>query len=420
MIGYNPSHLNKNETLLEAFHRVEAYLIEHPLYQLYQTTDNYVVDKFDYSLGNIVLPDYGKVSAGDVVLFNNVYYAVVLSVDKVKQTFNIDEGIDFRGARGPQGQKGETGPQGAPGPKGETGSQGPQGEPGPQGPKGETGSQGPQGEPGPQGPKGETGSQGPQGEPGPQGPKGETGSQGPQGPQGAGLTSITLLNMQTGQETVTYNNDNGLTVNCDGQMTFSDISSPHGFQTKMNVPIVAGNGISIDADETNQKAVIKSTLRGYTYTGTFEANTFSTVVNRIMAILRNAVSIPLIELKPFDNEAIPLFGQMSAVILPPSQNGQSYQPCIYGKAVSVPNYNAGEDPYSVKPNPTEYTYEFYIRDLASGSPRCQWLRKTSTSRNDQGVAVINITDYRDAEAETELPLTIQSFSIRYNAYREYA
>ena len=384
MIGYNPSHLNKNETLLEAFHRVEAYLIEHPLYQLYQTTDNYVVDKFDYSLGNIVLPDYGKVSAGDVVLFNNVYYAVVLSVDKVKQTFNIDEGIDFRGARGPQGQKGETGPQGAPGPKGETGSQGPQGEPGPQG------------------------------------PKGETGSQGPQGPQGAGLTSITLLNMQTGQETVTYNNDNGLTVNCDGQMTFSDISSPHGFQTKMNVPIVAGNGISIDADETNQKAVIKSTLRGYTYTGTFEANTFSTVVNRIMAILRNAVSIPLIELKPFDNEAIPLFGQMSAVILPPSQNGQSYQPCIYGKAVSVPNYNAGEDPYSVKPNPTEYTYEFYIRDLASGSPRCQWLRKTSTSRNDQGVAVINITDYRDAEAETELPLTIQSFSIRYNAYREYA
>ena len=112
MIGYNPSHLNKNETLLEAFHRVEAYLIEHPLYQLYQTTDNYVVDKFDYSLGNIVLPDYGEVSAGDVVLFNNVYYAVVLSVDKVKQTFNIDEGIDFRGPQGPQGPQG---PKGEPG-----------------------------------------------------------------------------------------------------------------------------------------------------------------------------------------------------------------------------------------------------------------------------------------------------------------
>ena len=113
MIGYNPSHLNKNETLLEAFHRVEAYLIEHPLYQLYQTTDNYVVDKFDYSLGNIVLQDYGKVSPGDVVLFNNVYYAVVLSVDKVKQTFNIDEGIDFRGASGPQGPQGPRGTGGA-------------------------------------------------------------------------------------------------------------------------------------------------------------------------------------------------------------------------------------------------------------------------------------------------------------------
>ena len=30
MIGYNPSHLNKNETLLEAFHRVEAYLKANP------------------------------------------------------------------------------------------------------------------------------------------------------------------------------------------------------------------------------------------------------------------------------------------------------------------------------------------------------------------------------------------------------
>ena len=124
MIGYNPSHLNKNETLLEAFHRVEAYLIEHPLYQVYQTTDNYVVDKFDYSLGNIVLQDYGEVSPGDVVLFNNVYYAVVLSVDKVKQTFNIDEGIDFRGAQGPQG------PQGPKGPQGEIGPQGPKGDSG--------------------------------------------------------------------------------------------------------------------------------------------------------------------------------------------------------------------------------------------------------------------------------------------------
>lgn len=52
---------------------------------------------------------------------------------------------------------------------------------GPQGPKGE---QGPQGETGPQGiqgPKGETGATGPQG---PQGEKGDTGPQGPKGPAG--------------------------------------------------------------------------------------------------------------------------------------------------------------------------------------------------------------------------------------------
>ena len=74
----------------------------------------------------------------------------------------LDNG-EFVGATGPQGEKGEPGPQG---PQGETGATGPQG------PKGETGATGPQG------PKGEKGAIGPQG------PRGETGATGPQGPKG--------------------------------------------------------------------------------------------------------------------------------------------------------------------------------------------------------------------------------------------
>ena len=391
MIGYNPSHLNKNETLLEAFHRVEAYLIEHPLYQLYQTTDNYVVDKFDYSLGNIVLPDYGEVSAGDVVLFNNVYYAVVLSVDKVKQTFNIDKGIDFRGARGPQGQKGETGAQGAPGP---------------QGPKGETGSQGAPG------PKGETGSQGPKGEPGPQGPKGETGSQGPQGPQGAGLTSITLLNMQTGQETVTYNNDNGLTVNCDGQMTFSDIGTPHGFQTEMNVPIVAGDGISIDADETNQKAVIKSTLQRFVYSGNFSRETLPTVAYRLLKIVTRALSIQRIDLfvapDTTGGTMLSLSGQLYCV--------QPFQSELYGKVVAIPGMESA--PNSIEQNSKERTIEFYINKVLDSQAECQWLRETFTNYDSNNKADSDMFEYVNENAMTKLPQDITSFRIRYYAYAE--
>ena len=83
----------------------------------------------------------------------------------VEDQFDTDtkvHNLDFKfknlkGAQGPKGDTGETGPQG---PKGDTGETGPQG---PQGIQGETG---------PQGPKGDTG---------------DTGATGPQGPAGQGV-----------------------------------------------------------------------------------------------------------------------------------------------------------------------------------------------------------------------------------------
>ena len=91
------------------------------------------------------------------------------------------------GKTGPQGPKGDTGPEGPKGDTGDTGPQGPKGDTGdtgPQGPKGDTGDTGPQG---PKGDKGDTGSEGPKGDKGdtgPEGPKGDKGDTGPQGPKG--------------------------------------------------------------------------------------------------------------------------------------------------------------------------------------------------------------------------------------------
>ena len=188
MIGYNPSHLNTNETLLEAFHRVEEYLRANPQYQVYQSYAPYQDGKQEYALDTIVVPEGSTVGKGDVVLFSNVYYAVITAVSET--TFSIQTATSFRGlqgeqgpvgATGPQGPKGETGATGATGPQGPIGATGPKGDTGPQGLQGSKGDTGPQGPIGETGPKGDTGSQGPKGDTGPQGPKGDTGPQGPKG-----------------------------------------------------------------------------------------------------------------------------------------------------------------------------------------------------------------------------------------------
>ena len=101
MIGYNPSHLNKNETLLEAFHRVEAYLKANPQYQVYQSSAQYQEGTQEYALNTIVVPEGSKVGAGDVVLFSNVYYAVITSVSET--TFSIATATNFRGTDGTDG-----------------------------------------------------------------------------------------------------------------------------------------------------------------------------------------------------------------------------------------------------------------------------------------------------------------------------
>ena len=151
MIGYNPSHLNTNETLLEAFHRVEEYLKANPMYQVYQSYAPYQDGKQEYALDTIVVPEGSTVGKGDVVLFSNVYYAVITAVSDT--TFSIATATSFRGLQGEQGPVGATGPQGPIGETGPQGLQGPKGDTGPQGPQGPKGDTGPQG---PQGPKGDT------------------------------------------------------------------------------------------------------------------------------------------------------------------------------------------------------------------------------------------------------------------------
>ena len=299
MIGYNPSHLNTNETLLEAFHRVEEYLKANPMYQVYQSYAPYQDGKQEYALDTIVVPEGSTVGKGDVVLFSNVYYAVITAVSDT--TFSIETATNFRGLQGetgPAGKDGATGPQG---PKGDTGATGPQG------PKGDTGATGATGTTGPQGPKGDTGATGPQGPigaTGPQGPKGDTGATGPQGPKGdagVGIDSMSDFALQQPVQAITYDVTDGLVVQGKGVVTYGT-NQQTILGTEMRVPIIAGDGISMGADVNNEKLIITATggsgggLNNYTVViendESFQTYDFIDVLRRLASCKGNFRVIP--------------------------------------------------------------------------------------------------------------------------------
>ena len=106
------------------------------------------------------------------------------------------------------------------------------------------------------------------------------------GADGVGLDSVTSLDMNVSQETVTYDTTNGITVNSDGKFVYGDKETT--FQTEYNLPLIAGEGISINADQTANKVTVKidSTVATKTYVNDAIANisTFSvTIVTELPA-----------------------------------------------------------------------------------------------------------------------------------------
>lgn len=123
----------------------------------------------------------------------------------------------------------------------------------PRGLPGLTGPQGPQGLRGEQGPRGQQGAQGPQG---PQGMQGPAGPQGPKGDAGgadfADVTGFDIITPTAG--TVEVSAD-GITYT--GHVNLTSAGTTYNIPAEVSIPLTGGNGISLDADETGHKIVIK-------------------------------------------------------------------------------------------------------------------------------------------------------------------
>lgn len=209
------------------------------------------------------------------------------------------------GAQGPQGERGYTGLKGDQGQKGDTGATGPAGNSvtdmatvsstqdttdptimhnsidvsysdgtsatfvvdtkGIKGDKGDTGAVGPTGAIGPTGPQGPQGEQGPKGDTGavgPTGPQGEQGIQGPQGPTGNGVEDLISVK-DIGAPVVTYDIQDGITISSTDQYTYGTDNKTFDVSTEREIPIIAGDGISIDKASDSEKIIIKNTKEGF-------------------------------------------------------------------------------------------------------------------------------------------------------------
>lgn len=114
----------------------------------------------------------------------------------------------------------------------------------PRGLPGLTGPQGPQGLRGEQGPRGQ---QGPQGPAGPQGPKGDAGAADFADVTGFDIITPTAGTVEVSADGITYT----------GQVNLTSNGVAYNIPAEISIPLTGGNGISLDANETGHKVVIK-------------------------------------------------------------------------------------------------------------------------------------------------------------------
>ena len=73
---------------------------------------------------------------------------------------------------------------------------------------------------------------------------------------GGGIGDLKSIDFPYGQETVTYDTTDGITLAATARLTHGVGNDTTDVPTTLSVPLIAGNGISMDADATNSKVNI--------------------------------------------------------------------------------------------------------------------------------------------------------------------
>ena len=140
--------------------------------------------------------------------------------------------------------------------------------------------------PGPKGDTGATGATGPQGPKGDKGDKGDRGPAGPAGPAGTGggITNDTQLLLFKQSADYIYSSANGLEIIGNSKVVNAD-STTVTPPTELDIPIVPGDGVVMDLDNTNTHLVVKVNMVQSTGTSTTAVMSQAAVTNTINTTL---------------------------------------------------------------------------------------------------------------------------------------
>ena len=98
-VHYDISSLDSNKTILETLHDIQKYLKANPIYKVYYANGSYAIGQAQYSI-SLLGNNQGQIAEGDVVFFNNNFYAKISSVGT--QTFSVFPATAVQGSGGAQ------------------------------------------------------------------------------------------------------------------------------------------------------------------------------------------------------------------------------------------------------------------------------------------------------------------------------
>ena len=107
---YEITPLNSNKTILMIVKDIEKHLHDNPLYKVYFADASYSSGTLIYDVDDLSIPDGDELTTGDIVVFNNSYYAEIDAIGT--ETYTIKNVVLFKGDKGDTGATGETGATG--------------------------------------------------------------------------------------------------------------------------------------------------------------------------------------------------------------------------------------------------------------------------------------------------------------------